>query len=315
MKCPNCQIELVENKCTKCSYSFSPAKKDVSRAPKGVEKVNTEIKKRLLKARLTGERPPWQQPWMIIPKRNFCTKHQYKGLNRLLLSCEEDEYYITRKQIEKYKSAVIPENVETRIVVLWLPPEAPQKGMTAEELKKLRSYPVMRVFEVFPYSQIEGLPERHEEGEKENAKFESVESFIDFLKRKKGLVIEEKGNECKYKVETDKIIIPPMKRFKDSNTYYASLFHELVHWTGSAKRTKRFDDKSYSLDEEYSREELVAEIGSAYLAHIFNIDTTELYDNSVAYIDGWLEKIQKDAYTIVSAGQKAEKALDFLGVV
>lgn len=315
MKCPNCNIDLTENTCSKCGYSFAPAPKKSPTAPKGVEQVNTEIKKRLLKARLTGERAPWQQPWMIVPKKNFQTKHQYKGLNRILLSGEEDEYYITRKQIEKYKNAVIPEGIESRIVVLWLPPEAPEKGMTKEELKKLRRYPVMRVFEVFPYSQIEGLPERHEAGEKNNEKFESVETFIDFLKRKKGLVIEEKGNECKYRVNSDRIIVPPMKRFKDSNHYYHSLFHEIIHWTGHKNRTKRLEDKAYSLDEEYSREELVAEIGSAYLSHIFGIDNAEIYDSSARYLDGWLEKIQQDVYAVVSAGQKAEKALDFLNVV
>jgi antirestriction protein ArdC len=113
-----------------------------------------------------------------------------------------------------------------------------------------------------------------------------------------------------YRQETDTVNIPPLVRFDKAAEYYSTLFHELTHATGSKDRLARKLGSPFgSID--YGREELIAEMGSAYLCGLAGIlDQTE--DNSAAYLDGWRAIIKQDRRAVVLAAGAAQKAVDYI---
>ena len=107
--------------------------------------------------------------------------------------------------------------------------------------------------------------------------------------------------------------MPDRKRFDDEEAYYATLFHELIHSTGHEKRLKRVGimERNGFGSDPYCKEELVAELGSAFLCGFAGI-VERMIDNSAAYVDGWLKQLQNDRTLIVSAAAQAQKAADYI---
>lgn len=301
--CPNGHGALTNNTCAVCGYSFAPSKSSKPKGTPAIQEINTLIKKELMRLKLADEPAPWQQPWFSVDKQNFKTHHVYKGINRLLLAFTSDEFFLSQKQLASYKHATLKADARLFPVVLWLPPEERQPGMSASELAKLRNFPVMRTYKVYPSADVEGLPERKIAGEKDNAKWPDVESFVAHWTSK--IKIEEVGGKA-YCNHTDGVIrIPSIKRFESEEEYYRTLFHEMTHWTKTSLKRYEKDDS----DKVQVREELVAEIGSAYLGSVFGIKPNK---NTAAYLDYWMSKIDDDAYLLTSASQQAEKAVQYL---
>ena len=116
-----------------------------------------------------------------------------------------------------------------------------------------------------------------------------------------------------YRPATDSIHLPKWSRFTSAEEYYCTLFHELVHATGHETRLSRkgIMEMDHFGSEKYSQEELVAEIGSAFLCGTTGIEKQTL-ENSTAYINGWLKKLQNDKRLIVIAAAQAQKATDYI---
>lgn len=313
MNCPNgcgSLVQTTDNKqeCPKCGYSFvAPAKK----GNKYTEEVNREIKNLLVAARLGDEQVPWKREWVVIPKRNYDSNRIYSGINRWLLSFDGSVCYLTRDSVEKH-GLTIPDDVHPRLVVAWVPPKLTKEEkmkMSEEEQRQTlaKRRPFMVTSFVYRANDIPGLKEKTFASDKDNKRYASIDEFIQSIK---GLKLEEGGNSAVYLPGYDTIRIPRIQQFDDSDEYYRTLFHELVHWTGHESRLAR-DEKKYQAKEAYGREELIAEMGASYLCHYFGIKVTE---NSVAYIDGWLKKIDADPNLLVSAGQQAEKVLRYFGL-
>lgn len=135
-----------------------------------------------------------------------------------------------------------------------------------------------------------------------------------YLSRSGVKLTEEPGSDrAFYAPYNDSVTVPCRAQFKTRDEFYSTLFHELIHSTGHKSRLDRFsgpDDHSFGSDE-YSKEELVAEIGSACLNSIFEIETPASFKNSAAYIQSWVRKFQEDRKLIVSAASKAEKAVNY----
>jgi antirestriction protein ArdC len=113
----------------------------------------------------------------------------------------------------------------------------------------------------------------------------------------------------------DYIQVPCKEQFNDIMEFYSTLFHEMVHSTGHRDRLGRLDVgvKLASFgSEEYSKEELIAEIGSAFLMNHIGIETIKTFKNSAAYIQSWLKVLRDDKRFIVSASSKAEKAMKYI---
>jgi antirestriction protein ArdC len=126
---------------------------------------------------------------------------------------------------------------------------------------------------------------------------------------------EEPGSDrAFYRPSTDSVTIPCRAQFKDRAEFYSTEFHELVHSTGHVSRLDRFSGPgNHSFGgEEYSKEELVAEIGAACLNSICGIESTGSFKNSAAYIAGWSSKLREDRKMIVGASSRAEKAVELI---
>lgn len=119
-----------------------------------------------------------------------------------------------------------------------------------------------------------------------------------------------------YSPASDRVVVPLKTQFVDTNEWYSTAFHELTHSTLKTSRCDREDDVKGRYvafgSPEYSKEELVAEIGSASLMNILDIENVKTVRNSAAYIKGWLSVLRNDTRFIVSAASKAEKAVNYI---
>lgn len=117
-----------------------------------------------------------------------------------------------------------------------------------------------------------------------------------------------------YSPNRDTVVVPMKEQYQHINEYYSTTFHELIHSTGHKKRLNRLETSAVASfgSETYSKEELVAEIGSATLLNILEIETQRTFTNSVAYIQNWLIVLRNDNRFIISASSQAEKAIDYI---
>ena len=126
--------------------------------------------------------------------------------------------------------------------------------------------------------------------------------------------IEISRNRASYQPSTDKIQMPKPDRFKSAEHYYASLFHELTHSTGSKDRLNRpgiTDKAATHASSVYANEELIAEMGSAFLCGHCNIESSTIA-NAASYIHGWLQKLRKDSKLVIRSASAAQKASDHI---
>jgi antirestriction protein ArdC len=184
--------------------------------------------------------------------------------------------------------------------------ETDAKGQVSE-----REIPYMKGYTVFNVEQIEGLPEHFYV--KPEPKLTSVER-IDHAEAFFAAThadIRYRGGRAYYAQEADYIQIPPIESFRDAESYYATLAHETTHWTKHSSRIERdFGRKSFG-DEGYAREELVAELGAAFLCADLEL-TPEVRDDHAAYIATWLTVLKNDNRAIFQAAAHAQRAVDYL---
>jgi antirestriction protein ArdC len=187
--------------------------------------------------------------------------------------------------------------------------KAGSKEEGADDEEK-RSRLVHRVYSVFNAQQIDGIPAIHVEPPKP---FEALEAGEKMM-AESGAEIRHGGNRAYYTRAADYIQLPNKEQFIDAPAYYSTAAHELIHWTGNEKRLNRETlnkSRGYNPeDEQYSREELVAEIGSWLVA----LETGLPHDPSqhTAYIASWLKSLKKDKNEIFRAASAAAKATDYV---
>lgn len=136
----------------------------------------------------------------------------------------------------------------------------------------------------------------------------------EYLERSGVTLTEEPGSDAAfYRPFDDSITVPCRAQFPERAEFYSTLLHEVIHSTGHSSRLNRLSGpSSHSFGStEYSKEELVAEIGSACLCNYFGIETESSFQNSAAYIQGWAKRLKEDKKFIVSASSKAEKAVNY----
>ena len=126
-----------------------------------------------------------------------------------------------------------------------------------------------------------------------------------------GAAIHHGGNQAFYAPSRDTIQLPPFEAFKDKESYYSTALHELTHWTKHETRLARDLGRQRFGDEGYAREELVAELGSAFLCADLGI-TPDIREDHAAYLGHWLSILKNDTRAIFSAAAHAQRAADFL---
>lgn len=255
---------------------------------------------------------PWHKPWNGLTNGAFnrVSKKQYSLLNQMLL--KHDGEYATFKQWNEL-GGKIKKGEKAEIVVFWKMIKVKDTDSYGDEVEK--TIPILKHFNVFHISQVEGVkPIATEENVHEP--IEEAERVISDYVSREGIELNEVvGNEAYYSPMTDRIVVPAKKQYEDINEYYSTAYHEMVHSTGNSKRLNRFDEETTIApfgSEDYSKEELVAEIGASFLMSHVGIDTEETLGNSAAYINSWLNVLKGDNKFIVSAASRAEKAAKYI---
>ena len=174
-----------------------------------------------------------------------------------------------------------------------------------------RTIPFMKGYTVFNVEQIDGLPERYYSKPElvidPAQRIEHAESFFAAT----GADIRHGGNRAYYSGSSDHVQLPVFESFRSPESYYATLAHELTHWTKHPNRLDREFGRKRWGDEGYAREELVAELGAAFLCADLAL-TPEPGADHAAYIQSWLKVLKEDKRAIFSAAAHAQRAAEFL---
>lgn len=255
---------------------------------------------------------PWKKPWNGggCP-RNLISKIEYRGINPFILGsvgyAQRD--FLTFRQVTSLNGHV-KKGEKALPVIYWNFSEKTDKD-SGEKIK----IPFLKYYNVFNVEQCEGIDEHIEKltdnPDKEPLKI-CTEVVEGYLSRESTLKLEHSENRAYYSPSKDLVMMPEFKRFNSKEEYHSTLFHELVHSTGHVSRLDRGISKSSPFGSaDYSREELIAELGCAFLCGLSGIEP-ETLDNSTAYIQGWLRALRADAKILVQAGGKAQRAVDYI---
>ena len=281
---------------------------------------------------------PWRKPWKGgadgVP-RNLKSGRPYRGINVFLLAMAgySSPNWLTFRQA-KLLGGSVRKGEKGYPVVFWKWPEGsrsevesgksdhsgtqhpepltynPQDG--APEEPRGRG-PILRYYTVFNLSQCDGIDDPSAEdldviAFTPIAQCEAIVRNMPTPPR-----ITHRQQRAYYQPSTDEINLPMKNSFASPQEYYATLFHELTHATGHASRLDRsgITDPVLFGSHDYSREELVAEMGAAFLCGETGIENATL-DSSAAYVAGWLKRLRGDAKLVITAAAQAQKAVDYV---
>lgn len=282
--------------------------------------VYTKITNRIIEALEQGTRP-WMQPWNAahaagrISRPLRATGETYKGINVLVLwSAAADAGYsapiwMTYKQAQEQGGQVRKGERGEFVMYANTVTKTEQDDDTGEDVEK--AVPILKRYSVFNVEQIDGLPERF---------YELAAPVLDTLERIEhaeafftatGATIKHQGGQACYSVTHDEIRMPPFETFKSPEDYYATLAHEATHWTRHPSRLARDFGRKRWGDAGYAMEELVAELGSAFLAADLGLELEPREDHA-AYLASWLEVLKHDKRAIFTAASHASRAADYL---
>jgi antirestriction protein ArdC len=253
---------------------------------------------------------PWVKPWTNsgfggLPY-NAATGKAYRGINVMMLYAPAaGEGWMTYKQAAEV-GAQVKKGEKGSMVVFFKPLTIEDKNRPAGSEPSTKSIPMLKYYTVFHTSQIDGLPEKFlpktVAQPTEKQRIEAAEQYLAQAK------INHGGDRAYYSIDRDSITLPFQDQFKSVDDYYATALHELTHWTGHSSRTAREYGKRFG-DQAYAREELVAEMGAAFLCAKTGI-TAQLQHAS--YIQSWLKVLKNDKRAVLVAAGAAQRATDFV---
>jgi antirestriction protein ArdC len=265
---------------------------------------------------------PWKKPWNEYgPAVNYLSKTPYRGINQLILNgLHIKPFYLTFNQA-KSLGGKIKKGAKSIPVVYWnfiYRHKETNRKIASEDIAAFPSDLILktaflkyyRVFNVDDLLHVDfDLPELHPNSN--NYSIELCDKLL--LDMKDRPEIRHKENQAYYDPANDYINMPPIELFKTLELYYSILHHEIIHSTGHSKRLNRFDGNEINaLNSNYSKEELIAEIGAAFLNNHTGILNDDTLTDSASYIRGWLNKLRNDKKFIVEAAAKAQKAVDYV---
>ncbi len=244
---------------------------------------------------------PWRKEWQAGLPKNLVSGKEYRGINLMLLAEANCEYFVTKKQASALGGRI---RCKGYPVIYWniIEKEDPETG-------EIKSIPFLRYYRVYPVSGVEGIedPECNNRDNPVDAAEQVIEGMPDRP------VIEYGGDRACYIPARDMIRLPARSSFYSIEGFYSTAFHELVHSTGHASRLNRkgiAELEGYGTHS-YSEEELVAEMGAAFLSGYCGI-LNQTLENSAAYISHWIGALKADPKLIVQIGARAQKAVDYI---
>lgn len=257
---------------------------------------------------LTQGTVPWHKPWHVktgLP-RNLISQKPYRGINVFLLMAMnyESPHWLTLRQANLLGGQIKP-GEKSCPVVFWKPMKVNDKESGEE-----RKIPFLRLYHVFNVTQCTGLKNVPKADDSAFIQTMPPEIVANMPQRP---VIKHGMAMASYSPVSDVVNMLDQARFQSEDHYHATLFHELVHSTGHEKRLKRasiMERNGYGSDP-YAKEELIAEMGSAFLCGYTGI-VDRTINSSAAYLEGWLKSLKDDKTLIVQAAAQAQKAADFI---
>ncbi|NTF10641.1 DUF1738 domain-containing protein [Agrobacterium rubi] len=284
--------------------------------------VYTRITDKMIAALDEGVRP-WVQPWNskhLTGRVSRPLRHNgepYSGINVLLLWSEAvargyaSSTWMTFRQAQELGANV--RKGETASMVVYA--NRISKTETDAEGREIeRDIPFLKAYSVFNIEQIDGLGDRYAQASGDGI-VQPVERIAkaDAFFAKTGAVVRHGGDKAFYAPGLDLIQMPPIEAFRDVESYYATLAHETVHWSGASHRLDR-DLSKYAKDRtERAREELIAELGAVFIAADLGIvPEMEPRSDHASYLASWLSVLKNDKRFIVQAAAQAQRAVGYL---
>jgi antirestriction protein ArdC len=272
-----------------------------------------EVSARIIAELETGA-APWIKPWSTTPGANVpcnaVSNRPYSGCNVILLWMARAAGYralrfLTFKQALELGGHVRKGERGTKLYFV-------KQLEVQEDLdgnSQARLVPIMREYTVFNVDQCDGLPDIVTAGQPMRVRNpDARDDLADQFLRSTGADIREGYGEAYYVPSRDFISMPAFGAFKEADHFYSTAFHELTHWTGHGSRLDR-DLKNRFGSASYGAEELVAELGAAFLCAEFGFDSDLRH---AGYIGHWIELLKADKRAFFTACSQASKAADFL---
>lgn len=281
--------------------------------------VYTRVTDQIIKAIEQGA-GTWELPWhtsdpqMMVP-RNASTGNRYRGVNVVglwvsaYLNGFTQPVWATFQQWHELGCSV-RKGEKCTVGVFWKRREEGEQALEPGESdtgERARPKLIARSFPLFNACQVDGFQaEEAPEPVDPAQRVDEAECFFKTL----GFSLREGGNVAAYNKAADMIRMPPFEAFRDPVAYYATLAHEATHWTGHESRLNR-DLTGRFGDESYAAEELIAELGAAFIASDLNL-IAEPHPDTAAYVESWLKILKADKRAIFTAAGHAQRAADFM---
>ena len=253
---------------------------------------------------------PWNKPWTGVRggAYNRISRKPYSLINQMMLKHKGE--YATYKQWSSIGGQV-RKGERHEIVVFWKMLQKKEENEDGEEV--IRTIPVLKYYNVFHISQVDGVEPLEQPELNEIEPLEEAENVLmDYIKREGIKFVQDKSDSAYYSPSRDLIHLPLRGQFVSAEEYYSVAFHEATHSTMKDTRCNRPQKVAAFGNEDYSKEELVAEIGSATLLNVTGIETEGTFKNNAAYIQNWLQVLKNDSRFVISASSKAEKAVKYI---
>lgn len=298
------------------AHSRSPAKAPRRSAQNAAALVTAEIARFL-----EQDHMPWRMPWDAtrahamtpgLPLR--ATGQAYRGANVILLWAAQlargyaKRTWLTYKQAEALGAQVRKGEKASPVVYYGQAKSKSGDGVSADGEAEERRFRFLKLYHVFNVEQVDCLPDGF--GAEIVSPIPQAPSAFQIWCERAGARIRTGGASAHYAPATDTIHLPPIGAFADKEQWAATLAHETIHFTGHSSRLDRLSD--YFTDRKArAREELTAELGAAILGAMIELRPDHL-ENHAAYIGDWLRLVRDDPSAFLSAGAKAQAAVDWL---
>lgn len=262
---------------------------------------------------LKSETAPWVKPWQaghLMPPHNPISGTVYKGINNLMLltAGHDDPRWMTYKQAQD-KGWQVRKGSKAETIVFWKFFDGPAAGSGSKEVqltgKDQRRPPIVRLAKVFNASQVDGIPALAPS----TPEWSPNDRAQAIIKHSGADIRHSENDSAFYLPVSDSIHLPPKEAFETAGAYYATLIHEMGHWSGHASRLDR-DMSSRFGTPEYAKEELRAEIGSMMMAQELGLAHDP--GDHVSYIKNWITILQDDPKELQRAARDADKIRGFL---
>ncbi len=259
---------------------------------------------------------PWAKPWNAgnangrIQRPLRHNGQPYNGINVLMLWSDaqdkgfESPMWMTFRQAKELGGHV--RKGEKGSLVVYANRITKRDKDTDEE----HSFMLWKGYTVFNVDQIDDLPDSYYGSKPEPINVEERNETAERFAAATQAMIQHGGNRAFYAPSVDHVQMPHFEFFRDAGSYYATLMHELTHWTSAKPRLDRKLGKRFG-DEAYAAEELIAEMGAAFLCADLGL-SPEPRDDHASYIDSWVKVLKNDKRAIFTAASQASKAADYL---